>query len=158
MPILDATQAGPSANAYVTVPEADSYFDSIYGADDWMTLSEDDKARLLISATEDIDYITRNDLKSTEEQALNFPAVGDKGPDFNTVKRCCMIQALYIYENNDSIKSSVEEAIQNIKTQNYGKIQTTKSSSSINFYLRYSGKVLKLLAPYLDVSTRIVRS
>ena len=158
MPIIDSTKYGTNANSYLETYEADDVFDAMYGSEDWLTLSDDDKARLLITATEQIDYITKSTLKAQTLQALNFPMIiNNEEVGYNEARRCCAIQALYIYENNDSIKSAVEESIQNIKTQNFGKVQTTKSSSGVNFFKRYDPKVIKLLAPYLDGDAEIFR-
>lgn len=158
MPILDSTKYGVNATSYLTLDEAELFFDNMYGAEDWETLSDEDKERLLITATDQIDYITRTDLKSQSGQALNFPmTINDEEVGYNEARRCCAFQALYIYENNDSIKSTVEESIQNVKTQNFGKIQTTKSSSGINFFKRYDPKVLKILSLYLDGNSEIFR-
>lgn len=158
MPILEAEKSGTESNSYLETFEADEIFDNIYGADDWEPLSDDDKERLLITATEQIDYITKSTLKAQTLQALNFPmTINNEEVGYNEARRCCAIQALYIYENNDSIKSAVEESIQNIKTQNFGKVQTTKSSSGVNFFKRYDPKVIKLLAPYLDGDAEIFR-
>jgi hypothetical protein len=158
MPILDATKYGVESNSYLEVYEADEIMDNLYGAEDWVTLSEDDKMRLLISATEAIDHITISETKAVSDQALNFPLIEDNVEvGYNEAKRCCALQAFYLYENNDSIKSAVEESIQNIKTQNFGKVQTTKSSSGLNFFKRYDPKVIKILAPFLSGDSTIHR-
>ena len=155
---IDATKSGSSANSYITVAEADLIFNSMYGAEDWVTLSADDKARLLLSSTEAIDHITISETKAVSDQALNFPLIEDNVEvGYNEAKRCCALQAFYIYENNDSIKSAVEESIQNIKTQNFGKVQTTKSNSGLNFFKRYDQKVIKILAPFLSGDSTIHR-
>ena len=155
---INSTKSDASANSYLSVAEATTILDDIYGAEDWVTLSTEDKTRLLLTATEQIDYITKSTLKAETLQALNFPMIiNNEEVGYNEARRCCAIQALYIYENNDSIKSAVEESIQNIKTQNFGKVQTTKSSSGVNFFKRYDPKVIKLLAPYLDGDAEIFR-
>lgn len=158
MPTLDATKSGASANSYITVAEATTMFDEMYGAEDWATLGDDDKMRLLITASFQIDSITQSDKKAQSTQALNFPMIiNNEEVGYNEARRCCAIQALYIYAFNDTINSAVEESIQNVKTQNFGKVQTTKSSSGINFFKKYDPKVLKLLAPYLDGDSEVYR-
>lgn len=153
---INSTKGSALSNSYLSLDDAEIAFDNMYGAEDWMTLSEDDQIRLLLTATEQIDYITKSNLKAQTLQALNFPMIiNNEEVGYNEARRCCAIQALYIYENNDSIKSAVEESIQNIKTQNFGKVQTTKSSSGVNFFKRYDPKVIKLLAPYLDGDAEI---
>ena len=155
---INSTKGSALSNSYLSLDDAEVIFDNIYGAEDWMTLSEDDRIKLLLTATEQIDYITKSNLKAQTLQALNFPMIiNNEEVGYNEARRCCAIQALYIYENNDSIKSAVEESIQNIKTQNFGKVQTTKSSSGVNFFKRYDPKVIKLLALYLDGDAEIFR-
>lgn len=158
MPTIDATKYGNEANSYLEVDEADEMIDLIYGSEDWSTLSEDDKIRLLVTATDQIDSIVKSNYKVMLTQALNFPMlIENEEVGYNEARRCCAIQALYIYAFNDTINSAVEESIQNVKTQNFGKVQTTKSSSGVNFFKKYDPKVLKLLAPYLDGDSEVHR-
>lgn len=158
MPVIDTTKYGPTANAYLDIEDADELFDSVYGAEDWPTISDDDKVRLLITATEDIDSLVYSDKKAQSTQALNFPMIVDNTEvGFDEARRCCAIQAMYIYSYNDSIKSAIEESIQNVKTQNFGKVQTTKSHSGLNYFKQYDAKVLRLLAPYLVGETSVYR-
>lgn len=54
MATLDATVGGASANSYVTVVEADDYFDSRLNSDLWSTASKD---AALITAAYDLDSV-----------------------------------------------------------------------------------------------------
>jgi len=158
MPTVNADKYDALANSYLTIAEAGEILDGIYGSEDWFTINVDDQARLLITATEQIDYLTRSDLKAQPTQALNFPLIiENEEVGYNEARRCCALQALYIYAFNDSINSATEESIQNIKTQNFGKVQTTKSVSGTNFFKRYDPKVLKLLAPYMSGDSEVHR-
>lgn len=76
--VLDATVGGLSANSYVTVVEADSYIDSYVLAESnreaWADVASDDKSRLLIQATRQLDWYFRwVGERTNEDQALCWP-------------------------------------------------------------------------------------
>ena len=75
---LDATPGGLSANSYASVAEADTYVDSYVleesNRDLWLDQDTDDKARLLIQATRQIDwYYSWYGRRMLDEQALEWP-------------------------------------------------------------------------------------
>lgn len=75
---VDATPSGASANSYVTVAEADAYVDvhvlSPTSRDSWSALEVDDKARLVIQATRQLDwYFEWEGIKTIFNQPLDWP-------------------------------------------------------------------------------------
>lgn len=75
MPTLDATVGGASANSYISVADADTYFDERLNVSNWTGASADNKARALIMATTRIDQEKFEGEKSTTGQALKFPRI-----------------------------------------------------------------------------------
>jgi hypothetical protein len=78
-PILDATPAGVTANAYATVAEADAYHDARLHRDDWEATGADvaTKTVALIMATRLLDamYCWESWATNPQTQALQWPRV-----------------------------------------------------------------------------------
>lgn len=72
-PVLDATIAGATSNAYLDVAAASLYFDNRLHVDAWTNASADDKARALISATSRLDVEAFLGERATTTQRLQWP-------------------------------------------------------------------------------------
>ena len=70
---IDATLQGASANSYVTLAEADAYFETVPESTTWNDKTDDQKTRALISATRWIDALSFYGDRCTETQALKWP-------------------------------------------------------------------------------------
>lgn len=88
MPTLVATVGSATANSYVTVAAADTYFDERLNVTDWTTLSgDDDKERALIMATRRLDLEEYEGEKTDIAQALKWPrlyATDDDGEEYDS--------------------------------------------------------------------------
>lgn len=71
--VIDATLEGASANSYVTLAEADAYFETTPASSTWDDKSDDQKNRALISATRNLDVLTYYGERCTTTQALKWP-------------------------------------------------------------------------------------
>ena len=69
---IDATLQGSSANSYVTLAEADAYFQTVPHDEHW-TGSNDAKNRVLITATRYLDNFEYYGTRCTTTQALKWP-------------------------------------------------------------------------------------
>lgn len=69
---FDASIGGTVSNSYITLSDANDYFDSRYGNDLW-SLSDADAQRLLVSATRRIDIERYSGIKANESQSLQMP-------------------------------------------------------------------------------------
>lgn len=67
-------------NSFVTIEEAQAYFDERYDSQTWLGLSDEDKEKLLISATRKINMFDFCGEKEDKSQDLEFPR------DFGTPK------------------------------------------------------------------------
>lgn len=160
MPTLVATKGASNANSYATVEEADTYLDNIYGADEWATLEDDDKARLLITATKMIDRLSIDTTYGphSSTQALNFPLADADGAEagFDNATEAAIIQAFYIYLNYDTISEGTTMAVQGIRSETIG--PTNKAITGFNPFRKFDSQVFVLLKDYLDLDFIIPRA
>jgi len=70
---INATLSSASANSYVTLAEADSYFETVPDSANWDNKTDDQKNRALISATRWIDNQVFYGDRCDVEQALSWP-------------------------------------------------------------------------------------
>jgi hypothetical protein len=74
---VNAATGDPSANSYVTLSDANSYFDTRLHGAVWTSASDDNKNRALIWATRLIDATVRfTGQKTNPSQALEWPRTG----------------------------------------------------------------------------------
>lgn len=69
---IDATLKGTAANSYVTLAEAEAYFETVPHDEHW-TGSDDAKNRVLITATRYLDNFEYYGERCTTTQALKWP-------------------------------------------------------------------------------------
>ena len=70
---IDATIKGANANSYVTLAEANAYFETVPDSSTWTNKTDDQKNRSLISATRWIDSFVFLGDRCDDGQALKFP-------------------------------------------------------------------------------------
>ena len=70
---INATLKDANANSYVTLTEANSYFETVPDSSTWTNKTDDQKNRALISATRWIDSFVFYGDRCDESQALKFP-------------------------------------------------------------------------------------
>ena len=74
---LDAIVGSPTGNSYPTVLEADAYFLNRFHVSFWASLPDEDKEKLLITATNLLEWYVRwVGTKASETQALAWPRTG----------------------------------------------------------------------------------
>lgn len=81
MPTLVATAGSATANSYITVAAATTYFDERTNVANWTAADGDDQARALISATRRLDVEAYKGDKATQGQALEWPRIGATNRD-----------------------------------------------------------------------------
>ena len=70
---INATVKGENANSYVTLTEANSYFETVPDSSTWTNKTDDQKNRSLIAATRWIDTFVFQGDRCDEDQALKLP-------------------------------------------------------------------------------------
>ena len=70
---INATLSSASANSYVTLAEADAYFETVPSSTQWDNKQDDKKNRALIAATRWIDSFVFFGDRCDHGQALKFP-------------------------------------------------------------------------------------
>lgn len=110
--VIDATVAGAAANAYITLAESEAYAEGDLGHDAvaWIAAADDDKAKAIIRATDDIrGYQTTVGDPYSTAQALLYPRAIDivaatlVAYIHANVKRATYEQAKYVLQNADTI-------------------------------------------------------
>ena len=71
--VIDATLSGASANSYVTLAAANSYFETVPDSATWTNKPDDQNNRALITATRWIDSLNFYGDRCDEDQALKWP-------------------------------------------------------------------------------------
>ena len=70
---INATIKSETANSYVTLTEANTYFETVPDSSTWTNKTDDQKKRSLISATRWIDTLVFYGDRCDDGQALKFP-------------------------------------------------------------------------------------
>lgn len=71
--VINATLSSASANSYVTLADANAYFETIPDSSTWTNKTDDQKNRALISATRWIDSLNFYGDRCDNGQALKWP-------------------------------------------------------------------------------------
>jgi len=70
---INATLSSTTANSYVTLADANAYFETVPDSSTWTNKTDDQKNRALISATRWIDSLNYYGDRCDEDQALKWP-------------------------------------------------------------------------------------
>jgi len=74
---LNADLGASNANSYVTLIEADTYFEDRMHSASWLELDDPTKSNLLVSSSQMLDwYIHWKGVKTTETQSMDWPRTG----------------------------------------------------------------------------------
>ena len=162
MPTIDATKSGIGANSYVTVAAADTFFDELYLATEWSEQSENDKIRILITASRKLDTLPLTCSRYSEDQALMFPLnVGtDDVPEeggWSEVQEATFHQALHHLRYGETLMEPQEQAIQALNSRSPGKMSMVKSVAGFNEWNSYSPESLRMLADWLSFGMSVAR-
>ena len=74
--VIDATVGGANSNSYVTLAEANTYFEARLHVSNWTDATDDTKNRALVMATRRINQETFYGTRETTTQRLAFPRIG----------------------------------------------------------------------------------
>lgn len=93
---LDATVGGVNANSYISVADADAYFELSAGSASWLAILDvANKEALLIEATRLLDlYFVWNGEKTSSEQALGWPRKNAVYPDGSDIPESVIPKAV----------------------------------------------------------------
>lgn len=92
---------------YATISDADNYFNASYGSA-WDSIYDDDKEKLLVSATRSIDRAEYRGVKKEESQVLQFPRIiNGKETDETLLTQACCEEAIAIYNKGNSYVANI---------------------------------------------------
>jgi hypothetical protein len=142
---------GTEYPVYATVEDADAYFEAMYNSN-WADVTEEDKQKLLVSATRSIDRQEWKGRKIEETQYLQFPRIIERKPtDDNLLMRACCEEALSMYNAGTTTRYNTE-GISSVKVQDTQ--ITFKSNSEEQAF--YSNAVTELLRPYMYLGVSVL--
>lgn len=153
---LDTTRGGAASSSYISVIEADAALDLDAFAKAWRKASDDDKARLLATASRMLGDLPLRYAKSSPDQALDFPCA-DSTDDggFTVAQSAAIAQAAHLAEYSADIQDAQSAAITGA-TSLPGPFGST-SVAKPRPYAKFSPEALRLLRNYLNFTGQIRR-
>lgn len=162
--------------SYITVEEANEYFQTRYGADIWNTLSLEDKIKALVMATRKLDCLPYIGYKVNPNQQHQFPRyfvdyayaldyfVTAETPQ--QIKDATAEEALSIVQyvdvnGEDALNGAVNTNMQSLKlgdasiTYGSGSSALGAGGSATNSYGLYSDEAARLLSGFIKVGVDI---
>lgn len=155
---IDATKAGANSNSYVTLAEMETYFDNYLFFDDWSYLTEEDKTRFILTATQMLEELTPKFNKSTIEQSLQFPVSTEISKDngWNAIVKATMAQVRYLVFYHEALRDAQNSQVSGITSESISGY--SKSFGGFNIYNRYPYEVKNSLSYYVDFNIYLRRS
>ena len=142
---------GVSYPVYATVEDADAYFSTVFNSN-WADISEDDKKKLLVSATREIDRGSWKGTKKEENQPLQFPRIiAGKETSEDVLTMACCEEAAAIYTSG-SVVGADTNGIKSMKVQDT-EIEFLDNRTEKMYQ---SDAAYDLLKPYKKKSTRVL--
>ena len=157
---IDATVGGASANSYVTVAEATSYFEGRLNASEWSGASDDEQIRALIMAARRIDQEVYVGRSYDDDQAMQWPRTGVYDPNdriYGTdevperVKRGQLELALALLQTTDLLEDTGLEGFESVQVGSLDVEPRHTSAGSL------PANVLRELSPFLMAGAAGVR-
>lgn len=144
------------ASSYVSLNEADDYFESRINSEAWEDSADSDKLKALKSATKMIDHLAFEGSKTISDQELEFPR-DDSITIPNDIKIACMEIAVGLLEGLDP-----DQEIANIyaNSRSFAATRTGYDRSFVPEHLRagiVSPTAWMYLKPYLVVPNRTIK-
>lgn len=139
MPTVVATAGFASANSYITVADATTYFDERLRVSAWSNEDADDKGRALIMATRRLDQEEYAGEKSDTAQALKWPrmwAVDDDGNEYagdaipEMIEHAtCELALLYLAKDDDGTDEWRDTGLEQFDAARVGSLNFTRDQS-----------------------------
>ena len=150
-----ATLGGTDSNSYVTVAEADTFWNTQLRADDWNNATEDDKARALIMSSKRVDNESYYGDRVSTTQALKFPRknIGYiDGIDLDDIiptqiKEATYYLAIYML-SNDMSKTTV--VTQTTKKEKVGSLEVEYATNDSGSFTTYSDDLPSFVSAFLS--------
>lgn len=163
--------------SYLTIAEANDYFNTRYGGEFWSTLSLDAQKKALITATRRIDTLPFIGYKCSPYQPLQFPryfvdfsyaldiyttAIVPQAIKDATAEEALSIAQYIDVNGEDAFNGAISTNMQSLKlgdasiTYGSGGSGTTSKGNATNSYGLFSDEAAKLLSGYIKVGLDIV--
>lgn len=153
---IDDTVSGASANSYVTLDYADSYFEpNSHWFTIWDALSDNEKSALLVRAAQSLDSMNFLECKYDVDQSMEFPRNENGLPD-RVKKAQCEIAILLYYQSDSDTggKAAIEQETEEVEIYQAIKVKFKSSKIENDSIQKICGgsieRIDSLLAPYLS--------
>ena len=140
-------------NSYISLADAETYFEGRLNSDSWDDASEDNKNRALVSATRNIDRQFLEGEKYSSDQILEFPRTIDETTTIPTsVEEATCEEAISQLEEGYQIKKDIRDGLKSKKVGDMSKSYNSNTSRSGTRL--YSSEATSLLKSYLKRTVR----
>lgn len=165
-------------NTYISLEDADEYFETRLYSDTWDESVDDDKSKALIMATKRIDNLTLRGIKAIETQTLQMPrAFYAYQPNLiypnnltvfrdnnwimerevcQNVKDAVCEEAFAILKRGDNANKRAELQNQGVKSYSIGNLSETFVTGNSNQNRLLSSEAKQLLRKYISGSAVVV--
>ena len=145
--------------SYISIEDADLYFNERLTNDVWFETIELDKTRSLLTAVRYIDRLNFNGSKSNPDQSYEFPRNGGTDVPLDIQYACCEIA----YNLLDGRDPEFESEHVHVGTSNLSTVKVSKDTDNVPVYILHnipSSLAWSYLRPYLvDTNTlQIIRT
>jgi hypothetical protein len=139
-------------NSFVSLEQADQIFNMVPGCEEWATLDEDRKARLLIHASKMLSYLLFGSMAELNTTQWAFA-------ESNKMRfvEATIHQAWFLHKNAETIDQAISDYIEGKTTESIGPISSTKVPS-FSYRKMYHPVTLKMFDFYLVSAKRIMRA
>jgi len=155
---LVTDKGSASANAYLTVDEADALLSAVPFADEWFDLDgePETKKALLMQASQDIDNLPVGYLPAALDQGLRFPVICDLASDGHVqARKATAHQALFLARHYRAMREREEADV-------LGASSLSNPVESIGLGQRkpladMAAPAVATMRPWLDLTVRVRR-
>jgi len=159
--MADGGQTGTSVDSsadidlsYVTLAEAQTYFNNILNTDNWDDATEGDKIKALVMATKAIDRLNFLGKKTVSTQSFQFPRYNDTSVP-QDIKDAVCEEALVLVGGADI---TMEKEAARMTGQGFGSVRTAFDVELVTLHLSaglVSAVAFNIIKPYLRLPSNI---
>jgi len=157
-------------NSYISLEDAEDYFEMRLNNSDWNETTDVDKKKALITATKRIDYLNFIGRKSSSNQPLEFPRVYSHSPNYFFPEDQSIVsgtkpqqlldatceEALALIKQNNKLEEKLQDGIEK---ESIGDTSRTYNSDVVKFKQQGRGLVSpeakSLLRGYIKSTVRL---
>jgi hypothetical protein len=155
---IDATKGGQNSNSYITLEEADQYFDNMLFFDEWDSLEVEDKLRFIHTAMEMLENLQVKFDKADPTQALKFPVstLESKDDGWDAIRKALKAQLKHLVFHHQAIRDAENFKVSGMLSESVSK--SYQKFAGFNELNKYPTEVRNILSYYVNFGVRIKRA